>query len=42
MAKTIRLNIETAKSDSSIINELHISAKKYSLYENCKILYIYR
>ena len=42
MAKTIRLNIENAKSDSSIINELHISAKKYSLYENCKILYIYR
>lgn len=42
MGKTIRLNQQTARSDSELVKALHLSALKYSRYAGKKLLYIFR
>lgn len=42
MGKQIRLNQEYAKTDKEILKELHVSALKYNLYAEHKLLFIYR
>lgn len=42
MGRQIRLNQETAKSDSELLKALHLSAQKYGQYAGKKLLYIFR
>lgn len=42
MSKSIRLNQQHAKTDAELLNALHASAKKYSMFADNKLLYIYR